>query len=244
MNPPNRAITRGFTLTELAIVLVIIALLTGGLLVSLSTTRDIANEKETQKQLGSINEALLGYAAAQQRLPCPAAPGTTGVESPVGGGACTNNYDGFVPGITLGITPTNSQGYAIDAWGNPIRYAVTSANSNAFTTAGTGGIRDAWTTGLSPDLQVCNTATGISGGGSSASCAAATDLSSTAVAVIFSNGKNGASAPTAADELANWTTSTDRVFVSTTPGPTFDDLVVWLSPNVLYNRMIAAGRLP
>ena len=24
----------------------------------------------------------------------------------------------------------------------------------------------------------------------------------------------------------------------------FDDLVVWISPNVLFNRMVAAGKLP
>ena len=45
--------THGFTLAELAIVLVIVALLIGGLTVSLSTSRDIANEKETQKQLAT-----------------------------------------------------------------------------------------------------------------------------------------------------------------------------------------------
>jgi hypothetical protein len=29
------------------------------------------------------------------------------------------------------------------------------------------------------------------------------------------------------------------------PGPNeFDDLVTWISPNILYNRLIAAGRLP
>lgn len=31
----------------------------------------------------------------------------------------------------------------------------------------------------------------------------------------------------------------------TAAGPnTFDDLVTWISPNILYNRLIAAGRLP
>lgn len=229
----------GFTLVELAIVLVIVALLVGGMLISLSTSRDLANEKETQKQLVSINEALLGFAAAQQRLPCPAAPATTGIESPVGGGACTNNYTGFVPAITLGITPTNAQGYAIDAWGNPIRYAVTLANTNAFTT--TSGLKTAWAIGLpAPDLRVCNTAENIAAN----DCPAADQLTNSAVAVIFSSGRNGGAAPAAADELANWTTSNDRVFVNATPSPTFDDLVAWLSPNILYNRLIAAGRLP
>ena len=226
----------GFTLTELAIVLVIVALLTGGLMISLTTSRDIANEKETQKQLASITEALLGFAIAQQRLPCPAAPNATGIESPAGG-ACTNPFDGFLPGIALGLAPTDAQGYVIDAWGNRLRYAVTTANGNAFTTVN--GIRNAWAGGLAPDLRVCNTATGIASG----NCAANASLTDSAVAVVFSTGRSGASGPAGADEQANVTT-VDRVFVSSTPGPNFDDLVTWLSPNILYNRLIAAGRLP
>jgi hypothetical protein len=42
-----------------------------------------------------------------------------------------------------------------------------------------------------------------------------------------------------------------RVFVSKTPSQRntpvfgeFDDIVTWLSPNTLFNRMVAAGRLP
>ncbi len=52
--------------------------------------------------------------------------------------------------------------------------------------------------------------------------------------------------PSSADETANG--DNDRVFVSHTPTPPglneFDDLVIWISPNILYNRLIAAGRLP
>ena len=239
--PALRPPQSGFTLTELAIVLVIVALLTGGLMVSLGTSRDIANEKETQKQLAMIQEALLGFAVAQQRLPCPAAPNATGVESPATG-VCTNPYDGFLPGIALGLTPTDAQGYVLDAWSNRIRYAVTTAQSNAFTKAN--DMRAQWSTGLSPDLRVCNTAAGITNAGAAdADCAANASLTDSAVAVIFSTGRTGASGPLGADEQANVATI-DRVFVSSTPGPNFDDLVTWLSPNILYNRMIAAGRLP
>jgi prepilin-type N-terminal cleavage/methylation domain-containing protein len=240
-----RKMLQGFTLVELAIVLVIVALLVGGMLISFGTQRDISDASETQKRLNDIRDALTGFVAANGRLPCPASSAATGIENPAGGGACNNPWDGFLPAVTLGVTPTDAQGYAIDSWGNQIRYAVTTANANAFTTAN--GITTSWSGGLAPDLRVCNTATGLSGSGATAECAASTKLTDTAVAVIYSRGKNGAVTPTSTDEMANG--NTDRLFVSHTPtgansGNEFDDHVTWLSPNVLYNRMISAGKLP
>ena len=231
---------RGFSLTELAIVLVIVALLIGGMLIPLSAQRDIQATNETQRQLAEIREALLGFAAANGRLPCPASPGTTGVESPSGGGACTNPWNGFLPAVTLGIAPTDAQGYALDAWNNRIHYAVTTAGSSAFTKAN--GVRDNWLPPppLDPNLHVCSGASGIT----SATCGTGVALATSAVGVVISHGKNGSDTPTSADELANWPSSNDPVFVNTQQSPTFNDIVIWLSPNVLYNRMISAGRLP
>ena len=236
----------GFTLAELAIVLVIVGFLLGGMMVPLSAQRDIQNTNETQKQLSEIKEALFGFAAANGRLPCPASAAATGVESPSGGGVCVNPWDGFLPGKTLGIGPSDSQGYVVDSWGNRIRYAVTTQNSNAFTTSN--GLRDAWGTNFTPDIRVCNTSAGITGAGATSACAANADLTSSAVAVITSSGKNGGVVPTGADEIAN--SDVNRTFVSHLPGPAsaaqgeFDDIVVWLSQNILYSRMIAAGKLP
>lgn len=244
----------GFTLVELAIVLVIVALLSGGLMMTVSAQMDSIASSETQRRLNDARDALLGFAAANGRLPCPAAPGTSGVELPAGGGTCSNPWDGFLPAITLGLTPTNDNGYAVDGWGNPIRYAVTTVShalctNSCFTTSN--GVKNVWNGSvgpllITPDLHVCNTATGISGVGSTATCAVGADLAKDAVAVIFSRGKNGASAPVSADEQTNG--DTDQFFVSHTPTPAganeFDDIVVWLSPNILYNRLITAGRLP
>lgn len=236
----------GFTLIELAIVLVIVALLSGGLMMTLSAQYENVASSETQRRLNDAREALLGYAAANGRLPCPALGGATGIESPVGGGVCNDNWDGFLPAITLGISPTNENGYALDGWGNPIRYATTKAVSSQVTT--TNQIKTAWNAGttLAGDLRVCSTATGITGSGGSASCATGSDLSTNAVAVIYSRGNNGAIAPVSADEAANG--DADRAFVSHTPTPAganeFNDLVTWISPNILYSRLIAAGRLP
>lgn len=243
----QRGAEEGFTLVELTIVLVIVALLIGGMLLPLSAQRDLQSTSETQKQLSEIKEALLGFAAANGRLPCPAAPNTTGAESPSSNsGICTNPWDGFLPAITLGIQPADSQGYAIDSWGNRIRYAVTTGNSNAFTKPN--GIRELWgTTTFDPDLVVCNSASAITDPNTgSASCPAANVLTTGAAAIVLSHGKNGAVVPTNADELANWPipTAKDNVFVAAQSGPDFDDLIVWLSPNILYNRMISAGKLP
>ena len=237
--PPARQ--TGFTLTELSIVLIIVGLLIGGMMVPMSVQRDIQKANETQRQLTEIKEALLGFSIVNGRLPCPAAPGTSGVEAPVGGAVCSNPWDGFLPAATLGVGPTDAQGYALDAWNNRIRYAVTTSDSSAFTSSN--GMKTRWNSAtpmMSPDLHVCNSAAAIAG----TNCPAPNFLTNSAVAVVFSAGKNGGDTPTSAGELANWTSSVDRVFVATEAGPDFDDMLLWLSPNILFSRMISAGKLP
>jgi prepilin-type N-terminal cleavage/methylation domain-containing protein len=237
----------GFTLIELAISVFIVALLLGAILIPLGTQVEQRQISETRKYLEEIKESLIGFAIANGRLPCPASSTSSGVESPSGGGACTNNYNGFVPAVTLGLTTVNNQGFAVDPWGNRIRYAVTNANGNAFTTSN--GMSTTGLSALAPDLLVCSTATGISG----SSCASGTALTTGVPVVIYSTGKNGAYGGTGADEAANPnpnSANNDRVFVYHTPTPAtapngeFDDIMTWLSHNILYNRMVAAGKLP
>ena len=96
------------------------------------------------------------------------------------------------------------------------------------------------------DLQVWSTR--ASGGGK---------IGSDVPAVVISHGKNGNGAYTSqglqlpagadADEAANiWTNFGVPAVnvVSKTQTTSFDDEVVWLSPGVLFNRMLGAGRLP
>lgn len=247
---------RGFTLIELAIVLFVVALLLGGMLLPLAAQQDIRNYGDTQKILAESRDALLGFAVANDRLPCPAANAATGIESPVGGGVCTNPYDGFLPAATLGLSPVDAQGYRLDGWGgdqvNRVRYAVSTANGNAFTTQN--GMKTAtMTTLVTPpltDLVICGTGTGLSGEGTATpACAANTTLAEDAVAVVYSLGKSAGTGGSSADENHNpnpqsTLVTPDRAFVNAPQGAAFDDQLLWLSKSTLFNRMVAAGRLP
>lgn len=226
----------GFSLVEMAIVLAIVGLLLGGLIPTISSQVEQSRRNETRKQLDEIQQALIGYALIYGRLPCPAY--SAGEEDPIGGGTCNHPYDGFVPAATIGLPTTDSNGFAVDSWGNRIRYAVTSSNADAFTT--TNGMSTAGLSALAPNLLVCSTATDIS----SSNCATGAALTSSpgVPVVIYSTGKNGTTGSLGSDEQAN--IDNNRTFVSHTPTPSFDDQVVWISGNILLNRMVTAGRLP
>jgi prepilin-type N-terminal cleavage/methylation domain-containing protein len=250
---------RGFTLTEMAVVLVIVALLIGGMILPMSTQQNIRHVSETDTSLKNIHEALLGYAAANGRLPCPASGTSNGVESFASGqnaasGECSNFFDGFLPAVTLGIQPTDANGYAIDAWGHRIRYVVSDKTINTVTRTltRTDGLKSAGMNNVAstPLLAVCTSSTGINPGDTTNPieyCGTATPLVTSAAAVVLSTGKNDAAS--GADEQANSTTH-DVVFVSHAATPTtatngeFDDQVIWVSTSILLNRMISAGRLP
>ncbi|MGE5385608.1 MAG: prepilin-type N-terminal cleavage/methylation domain-containing protein [Betaproteobacteria bacterium] len=242
---------RGFTMIEMAIVLLILGLLLGGGLTVLSTQVEMQKTKDTQRALEEAKEALIGFAVANGRLPCPASAASNGVESPAGGGVCTNPNDGFLPGVTLGLPNIDANGYVTDGWqtvANRIRYAVSTANGNAATTLD--GIRNTTiqtfgAIGNTGHLYVCASAAGIT----ATTCGTpANTLTTNAVAVLFSLGKNAPTGGTGVDEAANL--NADRIFVSHTPvqvggaGGEFDDMVTWLPMNILFNRMLQANRLP
>lgn len=156
---------RGFTLTEMAVVLVIVALLIGGMILPLAAQQDIRNVAATQKQIADAIEALHGFAASRSgapHLPCPDTDGD-GRENRAGADCAAT--EGALPWADLGLGRQ-------DAWGNALRYAVAPAFANS--TAGFGLL----TLGA---LRIC------------AEAACTNVIATNLPAVVFSRGKNGAS---------------------------------------------------
>lgn len=245
--------SKGFTLVEMAVVLVIIGLVISGLLVSLSAQVEQRSFNETRATIDNIKEALLGYAMANGRFPCPAATpvsGVTAVENFAGGGNASNGlcaqfYNGFVPAITLGLSTTDTSGYILDGWNNPIRYAISDLSDGAASTSlltQTDGIKNANSSATDADAS-CSTENGMSyvgckslifvcdaspaaAGAVATDCGAATSLSASSasttaaprggvVLVVYSTGKNTATGGTGNDEAANL--NADSVYVSHVP---------------------------
>jgi prepilin-type N-terminal cleavage/methylation domain-containing protein len=245
---------RGFTLTELAVVMTIVALLLATGMMTLTAQTEARNNEEATRRVNAAVDALIGFAITNRRLPCPASAGTTGDEDPIAGtGSCATWYGGFVPAKTIGVQPTDSSGYAVDPWGNRLRYVVANLITGCTGTSTTPHFTSAANlkaNGVScrpNDLDVCVTSTGIT----AASCNTAARVASTSTIafIVFSTGKNGAVAGSyGPDELAN--TDADRVFVTRTLGTSemaggaFDDLMVIVPAGVLYSKLISAGVLP
>jgi prepilin-type N-terminal cleavage/methylation domain-containing protein len=259
---------RGFTLVELAVVLTIIALLLSTLMYTLSAQTDQRAREQTQRTLEQAREAVLGFAIANGRLPCPASAASNGVESPAGGATdCTNYNDGFLPAVTLGFQPTDSSGFALDAWNNRIRYAVSRTIASCSGTSAVPHFTNKTNlkqNGMScqpanTELLVCkssqSTPAPVAGNCGGASNNAVTNVG-TVVAVIFSPGKNYISAQTAAaasgaarfDEAANLDGNTVYINHVLAPsgatGGEFDDMMVWIPVGLFYGRLTSAGVLP
>jgi prepilin-type N-terminal cleavage/methylation domain-containing protein len=259
----NHKKQQGFSLVELAIVLVILGFVLGALLLPLRAQRESAAQGQTENTLANAKQALLGFAQSRGRLPCPATAASNGIEAPLGGNVACTSQLGFLPATTLGLQPTDANGFALDAWNNRIMYAV--AQNSAVTVpvnpitpdytinSATDGMNIVGIANLTPELRVCTTSTGVtalfcSGG------VEANYLINNAVVVVYSLGATGALASGGADENSNpavpsLPATTKRVFVSHditaagAPNGEFDHLVTWISPYVLYNAMIQAGQL-
>jgi len=244
---------RGFTLTELAVVFTIISLLLGTALYTLSAQTEQRNFEETRRRLEAARELLLAFAIVNGRLPCPATVASAGTEA-VTAGVCDSSYAGFLPARAIGYQIVDTNGFALDAWQNRLRYVVSgvapvscagSSTAPHFTNAT--NLRTNGTTCQPGDLVVCNRSPVTV---TNTVCDANTSVTNQniVVAIVFSTGKNSATGGTGTNEARNL--DSNALYVSRTPDPTgaaggqFDDQMQWISVGELYGKLIAAGILP
>lgn len=234
----------GFSLIELAVVLVLIGIMLGGVLYPLRTQMEQRNRGQTEQILEDGREALLGYAAAYGYLPCPSTeedPSSAqyGEEDARVAGRCPLD-SGLLPWRTLGLVEFDAwgraRGAAADNWSGYLRFRVHPNFSNsvkaiALTTVATSGT----------PLVVRNAAGNVLSSGTEPP-----------VAIVYSTGPSNAdddgagiaadAENTDGDPDANGTPN--AIYTGGTPTATFDDLTIWISRPVLFEKLISAGRLP
>ncbi len=120
-NYPNSG-QAGFTLIEMAIVVVIAGIIISIVATVLPSLIRSSKVKKAQAILEKVDYTLQGYITANGRLPCPDTTGD-GVEDRTAGTTpptddTCNAYVGDLPHVTLGLSSGN------DIWQNPIRYGV------------------------------------------------------------------------------------------------------------------------
>ncbi|MBE9561975.1 MAG: prepilin-type N-terminal cleavage/methylation domain-containing protein [Proteobacteria bacterium] len=216
-------IFHGFTLIEMAMVLIIMGFLMGGLLMPLSMQMDYQKNKDTKKVLETIKDALVGYAIINGNLPCPALDETgVGQDNP-----CVPNKEGNIPWAVLGGLGR------YDSWGNPIRYRLDDAYGAKNFPADLDTISELtiWDVDKKPLVNEA--------------------VNSNVIAVIYSCGKNGS--PEEENNKDGYSgANCSSPFSGTTEVFTqdgyvekkFDDILTWLPKTILINQLAITGKWP
>lgn len=227
----------------LLILLMILGLGAASVLISAfgSTNPQARREQRTLLILAQARDALVGFAAANGRLPRPAISATDGRENPTpcaGDAQCT----GVLPWVTLGVD-------GADAWGKRLRYSVTpELTSYTFQPSAAVATRTVQRRDASGEL------TYLAGG---PACALRAQC---AALVLLSHGKNNYGASVLGIPQDNAGTANDDELLNSiatlhfisrvrsdnpnAAGGEFDDLLAWVPLDLLYTRMRAARTLP
>lgn len=251
-------------------VLFIVSLLLGGLLGPLSARLEQANRDSTEDTLADIEEALLGYAIINGRLPCPDCPDSTvcstgtpndGIQDMTGtvGTRVCETAVGNLPWVDLGVSE-------FDAWQRHFTYRVTlgfarESQDGTPVACGTPAIGVSFEICSNGDIDVYDAYT-------SGTYPTTPTVAENIPAIVISHGRDGyesvqtdrqvenydrrpVNPDSGTNVLASYTASdyTPGVFVledysQSGSDVVFDDIILLISPNVLMSRMVSAGRLP
>ncbi|MGJ8689561.1 MAG: prepilin-type N-terminal cleavage/methylation domain-containing protein [Gammaproteobacteria bacterium] len=243
----------GFSLIEMAMVMLILGFLLAGLFTALGESDTNRRRSEAKTQIDNIVEALYGFAQTTGRIPCPAIATSNGLESVRANTSCRRPH-GFVPASSLGLQGTvNANNLLTDPWGNPYRYSVSTYPT------GPNQPITAFTTVAGTQTQFANN--GLPAGDANLLCVSAEVacgapiLTDIAPALVYSMGEDFGLVPSttyqeenASQGVAGFLMATDNNFVTrdyaAEGANQFDDILVWMSVNTLNSRLIAAGKLP
>ncbi|WP_230411873.1 type II secretion system protein [Denitromonas iodatirespirans] len=239
-NPSHRQ--HGFTLAELAIVLLILTVLAAALVVPFRARLEADRREQTRRMLDDIHAALIGFAIVHGRLPCPTTRrnplDTRYGEEEIDGATnkCVVGSEGMLPWRTLGLPGFDAWGHArsveADPWAGQFRYRVDLDFSSAQP-----GVK------IKADTDYASTIKVIDHDGNEitvSSYSGTESLKNTlAVALVYSTGPdltpNGAN--------ASYEAVGDATYETGEPTTAFDDMVVWIARPLLIARMAQAGAL-
>lgn len=260
---------QGFTLVEISIVILIITILLGFTLSMYPKQQELKKYREAEIEMDSIIDYLIAFAQVNGRLPCPDSSGdvnTSGTPGVIDGeedrdvsNTSCKAFFGYLPRATIGVNgDIDGSGRLLDPWGQPYLYHVSEEKSSDTDVdlVTTGGVQSEGLASITdPDLYICSDSTST---GNDSNCG---DVSGSSVVdkvsvVVVSTGKDAGKIPSNiqaenTDGLNNG--QADKVYISSTfndsddtssSSPHYDDVVRWISPNILYSKMIEAGQLP
>ena len=260
----------GFTLLEMAVVMFIISALMSATIAPIEVQLEARARRATSADMEQSLEALYGFALAHGRLPCPdAASSGNGREDRLGDRACIA-ASGSLPYVDLGVSGHDAWGnrlrYQVTA-----AVSLTSPGRNNFAAPDDGICRaDDADLDLCEQGAIEIRTRGNDPASATLEGKFDYELADLVPAVVISHGANGFGAlaqdgsarqpPPARnrDELENSDGDTifyARIYAANQSACAddrneasrlceFDDIVRWISPTILSNRMVSAGQLP
>ncbi|MCA8837778.1 MAG: type II secretion system GspH family protein [Proteobacteria bacterium] len=218
--------TGGFSLVELAIVLMIITIAFGSIAQAGLRWSEQRRVHEKRATLELAREALIAYAMQRGRLPCPASTNIGDDRLEVLSGQSCRSHSGLLPSASLGLHRSSR---------TRLHYAVSPQYADA--TPRTAGTWPCTQSMQFASFNLCDM--GVHRIYSARPVNTRNLIASDVVAVVLDPGTRPQ--PRGADESENLNGS--RIFIRAVRGDEFDDEMVWISSNTIKFQLARVGMM-